>query len=95
MKETNIDYLKSDDYISYYSSDPKYINRIRRQMAAHPDEVRIVVDDGITLGVRLPVAWFRPPSPPAKRKPMSEAQRMEARERMKKLVASKKQDSRD
>lgn len=93
MKETSIDYLKSDDHIAYYTSDPKYMNRLRKQIQANPDAVDVRWDDGDTLGVWLPVSWFRPPAPPAKRKPMSEEQRLAASERMKKLASSRKQDS--
>ena len=36
MKETSIDYVKSDDHIAYYTSDPKYMNRLRKQIEANP-----------------------------------------------------------
>ena len=90
MQETGIDHVRGEDYITYYSSETKYINKLRKQMELNPGCAEIKMDDGDTLMVKLPLSWFRPPSPPAKRRPMSEEQRKAASERMKRLVSSQK-----
>lgn len=93
MHETTVDHVEGENFILYYTSERKYLGRLRKQIEKHPDEVVVKVDDGHTLGVKLPLSWFRPPFPPAKRAPMSEEQREAARERMKNLLASQKKDS--
>lgn len=93
MRETTLDHVESENYVLYYTSEKKYMNRLRKQIESHADEVEVKVDDGYTLGVKLPLSWLRTPSPPAKRKPMTEEQRHAARERMQKIVAAQKQDS--
>lgn len=93
MRETTTDHVEGEDFIYYYTSEKKYLNKLRRQIEAHPDDVVIKVDDGHTLGVKLPASWFKAPAPPAKRAPMTEEQREAARERMKILLASQKKDS--
>ena len=93
MRETTLDHVEAENYILYYTSEKKYMNRLRKQIESHADEVEVKVDDGYTLGAKLPLSWLRTPSPPAKRKPMTEEQRQAARERMQKLVAAQKQDS--
>lgn len=93
MRETTCDHVESENYILYYTSEKKYLNRLRKQMETHANEIEVKVDDGQTLGVKLPLSWFRPPAPPAKRKPMTEEQLQAARERMVKLHSSRKHDS--
>lgn len=93
MRETTTDHVEGEDFILYYTSEKKYLNKLRRQIESHPDDVVVKVDDGHTLGVKLPLSWFKAPTPPAKRAPMSEEQRELARERMKNLLASRNKDS--
>lgn len=93
MRETTTDHVEGEDYILYYTSERKWMNKLRRQIEAHPDVTEVKVDDGYTLGVKLPVSWFRTPVPPPNRKPMSEEQRRAASERMSRLVQFRKQDS--
>lgn len=90
MRETTLDHVESENYILYYTSEKKYMNRLRKQMESHANEMEVKVDDGYTLGVKLPLSWFRAPSPPKKGKPMSEEQKEVARKRMKELHASGK-----
>ena len=92
MRETTVDHVDAEGYILYYTSEKKYLNRLRKQIETHTDEIEIKVDDGQALGVKLPLSWFRAPSPPAKRKPMTGEQLQAARERIAKLHASRKLD---
>ena len=82
MAETAVEYIKGENYLTWYSDDPKWVNRIR-QLAADNAEVHIINDDGESVLAHCPVSWFKPPKPPIKRN-MTDEQRQAAAERMKK-----------
>ena len=81
MAETAVEYIKGENYLTWYSDDPIWVNRIR-QMATDNAEVQIVNDDGESVLAHCPVSWFKPPKPPIKRN-MTDEQRQAAAERMK------------
>ena len=81
MAETAVEYIKGENYLTWYSDDPKWVNRIR-QLAADNAEVHIINDDGESVLAHCPVSWFKPPKPPIKRN-MTDEQRQAAAERMK------------
>lgn len=81
MAETAVEYVKGENYLTWYSDDPKWVNRIR-QMATDNAEVQIVNDDDESVLAHCPVSWFKPPKPPIKRN-MTDEQRKAAAERMK------------
>ena len=81
MAETAVEYIKGENYLTWYSDDPKWVNRIR-QLAADNAEVHIINDDGESVLAHCPVSWFKPPKPPIKRN-MTDEQRKAAAERMK------------
>lgn len=88
--ETTIDHVSDEDYILYYTSEKKYYGRLRKLINAYPDDVTVKVDDGQTLGVKMPATWFRAPCPPRKGVSMSEERKKEQRERMLELRAAGK-----
>ena len=81
MAETAVEYVKGENYLTWYSDDPKWVNRIR-QMATDNAEVQIINDDDESVLAHCPVSWFKPPKPPIKRN-MTDEQRKAAAERMK------------
>lgn len=81
MAETAVEYIKGENYLTWYSDDPKWVNRIR-QMTTDNAEVQIVNDDDESVLAHCPVSWFKPPKPPIKRN-MTDEQRKAAAERMK------------
>ena len=83
MAETAVEYIKGENYLTWYSDDPKWVNRIR-QMATDNAEVQIVNDDDESVLAHCPVSWFKPPKPPIKRN-MTAEQRKAAAERMKNI----------
>ena len=83
MAETSVEYIKGENYLTWYSDDPKWVNRIR-QLAADNADVQIVSDDGESVLAHCPVSWFKPPKPPIKRN-MTAEQRQAAAERMKNM----------
>lgn len=83
MAETSVEYIKGENYLTWYSDDPKWVNRIR-QLAADNADVQIVSDDGESVLAHCPVSWFKPPKSPIKRN-MTDEQRKAAAERMKNM----------
>ena len=83
MAETAVEYVKGENYLTWYSDDPKWVNRIR-QLASDNADVQIVSDDGDGVLAHCPVSWFKPPKSPIKRN-MTDEQRQAAAERMKNM----------
>lgn len=83
MAETAVEYIKGETYLTWYSDEPKYVNRIR-QLAADGADVQIVSDSGDSITAHCPISWFKPPKPPIKRN-MTDEQRKAAAERMKNM----------
>ena len=83
MAETTVEYIKGERYLTWYSDEPKWANRIR-QLAADNADVNIISDDGEGVLAHCPVSWFKPPKPPIKRN-MTDEQRQAAAERMKNM----------
>jgi hypothetical protein len=93
MKETTIDYIRGENYITYFSSDPPEIKHIRNLLEADP-EVELSFDhtdqeDG-GIEIRLPKKYYKRPKPPRK---MSEEQKAKAGERLKQMWAEKRCDN--
>ena len=83
MAETSVEYIKGERYLTWYSDEPKWANRIK-QLAADNADVNIISDDGEGVLAHCPVSWFKPPKPPIKRN-MTDEQRQAAAERMKNM----------
>ena len=83
MAETSGEYIKGERYLTWYSDEPKWANRIR-QLAADNADVNIISDDGEGVLAHCPVSWFKPPKPPIKRN-MTDEQRQAAAKRMKNM----------
>lgn len=83
MAETCVEYIKGEPYLTWYSDESKWANRIR-QLAADNADVQIVSDNGESVLAHCPVSWFKPPKPPIKRN-MTDEQRKAASERMKNI----------
>lgn len=83
MAETSVEYIKGENYLTWYSDDPKWVNRIRK-LASDNADVQIVSDDGEGVLAHCPVSWFKPPKSPIKRN-MTDEQRKAAAERMKNM----------
>lgn len=83
MAETVVEYIKGEPYLTWYSDEAKWVNRIR-QLAADNDDVQIINDDGDSVMAHCPTSWFKPPKPPIKRN-MTDEQRQAAAERMKNM----------
>lgn len=86
--ETNILRDGSHDYMEFGTDERKYANKLRKLAEEHPDEVKIINDDGKYVYAHLPLNWFKMPSPPIKRN-LTEEQRKAASERFKAMREAK------
>lgn len=89
--ETCLNHYGGEDYITFSTDERKWLNKLRKQMEAHPDEVKVIAEnpDG-GLVVHLPYSWLRAPAPKKKVAPMSEERRAAAAERLAKARKAKK-----
>jgi len=89
LRETAVDHVEGEGYITYFVAEKKWLNKLKKQMEKYPGEIQVVRqnNDG-SLVVHLPYSWFRAPAPKAKRGPMSADDRARAVER---LIAARKQ----
>lgn len=55
MSETSVEYIKGERYLTWYSDEPKWANRIR-QLAADNADVNIISDDGEGVLAHCPVS---------------------------------------
>ena len=82
-KETCVEYLDVDNHATFCSSEKKWINKIIKLHAAHPDEVEILYMPEDNYGVilaHIPKTWLKV-SPPKKMN-LTDEQRAAAAERM-------------
>lgn len=87
-KETIIGKATDERSINIYTSETKYINKLKKLAEQYPTEVKMIrqyKEEGKVIDVdyHVPLAWFVFPRP-SKRKSMSEEQRQQAAERLKK-----------
>ena len=62
LKETCLNHIDSDKYITFCSSERKWINKILKLHEQYPDEVdiiRTVEDNDGMLYVHLPTNWLK------------------------------------
>lgn len=84
MNETCITRIEHDSHIGVYTSERKFINKLRKLQQEYPDKVKITHEnpDG-SLCADLPYDWMPFPKPPTKRNYTPE-QKEAMKERMKK-----------
>lgn len=66
MTETTVNYINTDEYLTFCSSEKKWINKINKLHEAHPDKVRIIHSAESNHGMiyaDLPKNWLKV-SPP-------------------------------
>lgn len=66
FKETTINYINTDDYLTFCSSEKKWINKIDKLHEKYPEDVKIIYDAESNHGMvyaQLPSNWLKV-SPP-------------------------------
>ncbi len=88
-KETCITRIENDDYISVYTSERKFINKIYKLKEQYPDDVTIIhVNPDGSVCVHFPYNWMTFPKPKAKRN-YTDEQREAMAERMRRAREGK------
>lgn len=89
MTETSIDRVSEDTFCSVYTSERKFITKLKEYANLYPDEVEIKYTntDGSILA-HVPFNWLRFIKPPTKRA-YTEEQKAAMSERMKKAREKK------
>ena len=80
FRETSIEYLSCNDHATFYSSEAKWIRKIKQLKADYPNDITIKNEDSESIVVHLPKSWFKL-SPPRKMN-LTDEQRAAAKERM-------------
>lgn len=88
IRETCFEFVDTDDIATFYSSDRKYVNIIRKLKKKYPDDVDIRADnDDGSICAHVPKSWMRVRPP----KKVSEQQRARMREIGKQLQEKKRE----
>ena len=86
-RETCVNFYGNEDFLTIYTCQPKWINKVRKMIAERPDECTVLFDNGRDgIEVQMPVGCFKFSWP----RTMSEENKAKARERGKMLGASRR-----
>lgn len=85
MAEVTVEFIKGENYLTWYSDDFVTVRHMKKLQEDYPDDVEVISEDDNSMVIHVPVSWFREPKPKAKRE-MTEEQRLAAAERMRKIA---------
>ena len=86
-RETCVNFYGNEDFLTIYTCQPKWMNKVRKMIAERPDECTVLFDNGRDgIEVQMPVGCFKFSWP----RTMSEENKAKARERGKMLGASRR-----
>ena len=86
--ETVIEFERGSKEILVSSTDSVWIKRIKKLCDAHPDEIRIVGIDDVSICAKMPIGYLH--LKPKRKVSLTAEQRAERMERMRKLQMSRK-----
>lgn len=86
--ENNVEFLTGQRKVTFTFTARKYINRIKKYKESHPDDVDFVENSGGSICGHVPLKWLKI-SPPRKVE-LTDEQKAERSERMRKVAASRK-----
>lgn len=84
--ETSVDYYAGDNFVTVYTNDKTYVQKLKAMHKANPDDfldwiVYKVEDEPDTIKCQVPKKWFKFISPPRKVN-LSEEEKTKRAERM-------------
>ena len=91
-KETCVEFYGDANYLSWYSSETKYINKMRKLLQERPSEVKGIADDDYGMMVHVPKKWLKAPNVPRTRV-LTEEQKQQAADRLKKMREGKSKNN--
>lgn len=87
LRETSIEYLTCNDYATLYSSEAKWMRKIKQLQSDYPDSVQIMNETSESMVVHIPKSWFK--VTPPRKMTLTDEQRAAAAERMTKARQKK------
>lgn len=86
-RETCVNFYGNENFLTIYTCQPKWINKVRKMIKERPDECTVLFDNGREgIEVQMPIGCFKLSWP----RTMSEENKAKARERGKMLGASRR-----
>ena len=80
FKETSVEYISSEDYATFYSSEAKWIRKIKSLQSEYPTEIALVDESDEFIMVHIPKSWLK--IKPPRKMTLTDEQRAAAAERM-------------
>jgi len=87
LRETSIEYLTCNDHATLYSSEAKWMRKIKQLQTDYPDSVQIINETSESMVVHIPKSWFK--VTPPRKMTLTDEQRAAAAERMTKARQKK------
>lgn len=80
FRETSIEYLTCNDHATLYSSEAKWIRKIKQLKLEYPNDITIKNEDSESIVVHIPKSWLK--VTPPRKMTLTDEQREAAKERM-------------
>ena len=87
-KEFYLEFFFDRDYMGISTNIGKYVNKLTKLKEKYPDDVDIIINPENWIYAKLPVSWFKFPSP---KRRVTEEQRQAASERLSQYHLNKKE----
>ena len=87
FRETSIEYLSCNDYATLYSSEAKWMRKIKQLQSDYPDSVQIINSTSESMVVHIPKSWLK--VTPPRKMTLTDEQRAAAADRMTKARQKK------
>lgn len=88
FKETAFDYLSCDNHATFFTTETKWIRKIKSLQQSHPNEITIINESSDGILVHIPKSWMK--ITPPRKMTLTDEQRLAAGERMKNARKNKK-----
>ncbi len=88
FRETSVEYIANESHATFYSSEAKWIRKIKSLQQDNPDTIQIINESEDSILAHIPKSWLKI-TPPRKMN-LSEEQRAAAAERMSNARKNKK-----
>lgn len=90
FRETAVEYISQDNHATFFSSEAKWIRKIKSYQSQYPNEIQITHESDDSILAHIPKTWLKI-SPPRKVN-LTDEQRSAAAERMSNARKAKKGD---
>lgn len=87
FRETSIEYLSCNDHATLYSSEAKWMRKIKQLQSDYPNDVQIMNETSESMVVHIPKSWLK--VTPPRKMTLTDEQRAAAADRMTKARQKK------